>query len=45
MGPSKNRWHLKDRYPRLERLSADRQGGRIVIGTPLGLRRTARTTV
>ena len=40
-----NHWRLSDRYLRLEQLSADRRGGRIVIGTPFGLRRTARTRV
>ena len=40
-----NHWRLNDRYLRLERLSPDRNGGRIVIGTPIGLRRTARTNV
>lgn len=40
-----NHWRLNDRYLRLEHLSADRLGGRIVIGTPIGLRRTARTRV
>ncbi len=40
-----NHWHLNDRYLRLERLNDDRRGGSIVIGTPLGLRRTARTRV
>jgi len=40
-----NHWRLSDRYLRLERVSGDGRGGRIVIGTPLGLRRTARTTV
>lgn len=40
-----NHWHLDDRYLRLEHVSPDRREGRIVIRTPLGLRRTARTTV
>ncbi|HEY3019321.1 MAG TPA: SRPBCC family protein [Solirubrobacteraceae bacterium] len=40
-----NHWHLSDRYLRLERVSGDGRGGRIVIRTPLGLRRTARTVV
>jgi hypothetical protein len=40
-----NHWHLSDRYLCLEGLNDDRSGGRITICGPLGLRRTARTTV
>lgn len=40
-----NHWQLSDRYLRLDRLDADSGGGRIVISSPVGLRRTARTTV
>ena len=37
-----NHWHLDDRLLRLERLDHGAHGSRIVIGGPLGLRRTAR---
>ena len=40
-----NHWHLSDRRLRLEGLNEERRGGRIVIAGPLGLRRTAHTTV
>lgn len=40
-----NHWHFSDRYLRLEGIDDGRRGGRIVIAGPLGLRRTARTTV
>jgi hypothetical protein len=40
-----NHWHLSDRFLRLEGLNDERRGGRIVIAGPLGVRRTAHTTV
>ena len=40
-----NHWLLHDRYLRLEQLSADGRGSRIVIHTPLGVHRTACATV
>jgi hypothetical protein len=40
-----NHWHLSDRWLRLVRTSADGRGGVIVLTTPLGLRRTALTTI
>lgn len=40
-----NHWHLGDRYLRLEHVSAENGKGRIAIRAPLGLRRTARTSV
>lgn len=40
-----NHWRLSDRYLRLEHIDPDQRGARIVIGSPVGLRRTARTTV
>ncbi|MGH2745382.1 MAG: SRPBCC family protein [Thermoleophilaceae bacterium] len=40
-----NHWHLSDRRLRLQGLNDERRGGRIVIAGPLGLRRTAHTTV
>jgi Polyketide cyclase / dehydrase and lipid transport len=40
-----NHWKLGGRELRLEALDADRRGGRVVLAGPLGLRRTARTTV
>jgi len=40
-----NHWQLSDRYLRLDHVDADTGGGRIVISSPVGVRRTARTTV
>lgn len=40
-----NHRYLGGRQLRVERLDEDRQGGRIVIAAPFGLRRTAETTL
>jgi hypothetical protein len=40
-----NHWRLGGRSLRIARLDADRRGARILMTAPLGLRRTARTTV
>lgn len=40
-----NHWCLHDRHLRLEHLHADRQGGIIGLGGPIGLRRTVRIIV
>ena len=41
----RNHRRMSDRYLRLTRLFPDQQGAWIVIGAPLGLRRTARTVL
>jgi hypothetical protein len=40
-----NHWHLGGRALRLSTLDANGRGGRILLGTALGLRRSARTAV
>jgi hypothetical protein len=40
-----NHRHLTDRYLRLRDVAPGGRGGHIVVGTPLGLRRTAKTEV
>jgi polyketide cyclase/dehydrase/lipid transport protein len=40
-----NHRHLTDRYLQLRDVAPGGRGGHIVVGTPLGLRRTARTDV
>ena len=40
-----NHWHLGGRALRVATLDEGRRGGRILLATPLGVRRTARTAV
>jgi uncharacterized protein YjiS (DUF1127 family) len=40
-----NHHHLGDRYLQLASVDGDQRGGRIVIGSPVGIRRTASTKV